>query len=65
MYAHFEKEGLITSIVQAGKKWRVRVFGVEWFATQAEHHATLEIGDPVQIVGLANATTLLVKRLSE
>jgi hypothetical protein len=65
MLVYAQKEGLITSIVQAGKKWRVRVAGTEWFAAQVENASALAIGDPVQIVGLVNATTLLVKRLSQ
>jgi hypothetical protein len=65
MFAYAQKEGLITSIVQAGRKWRVRVAGTEWFAAQVENAAALAIGDMVQVVGLVNATTLLVKRLSQ
>ena len=64
MFAYSQKEGLITAIVQVGRKWRVRVCGTEWFA-QVENAPALAIGEMVQVVGLVNATTLLVKRLGQ
>ncbi len=55
------KEGLITAIVYADRKWRVRVWGTEWFAESVQPFA-FKVGDFVQVVGRVSATTLLIDR---
>lgn len=58
------KEGRITSVVYANRKWRVRVAGSEWFAESVQPSA-FNVGDFVQIVGRRSATTLLIRPQAE
>lgn len=55
------KEAQITSVVYANRKWRVRIWGTEWFAESVQPFA-FKVGDWVQVVGRRSATTLLIDR---
>lgn len=53
-------EGRVTKTVYTGKKWRVQFEATEWFAV-ARNATTFNKDDVVQVIGMIDATTLLIE----